>query len=152
MAATTYHFACKPDVPNEQYRTVYSKYQGTCASCNQSFATGDRVAYFPDSTKPRTQSAAPAGGEMEGRVAVLESKLNQFIGRTESILAQLQLGQTTLEKSVQQLQFKVYPELLQHMPASVQTEVRGNLAKPLQMAAVRIAQQTELVAEAEDAF
>lgn len=152
MPAVTFHYDCRPDVANDAFKTVYSKFPGTCGKCGGSFAKGDMVAYFPDSSAPPKTSGAASEPEIASMRKEL-AELKQFKSRAEQLFAGLQVSLKATEQSIQQVQFKVFPELLAHMPPSVQEEVRGNLARPLRQAASLIAAQTEVVAEeSADAF
>lgn len=98
--ARCYHFSAKKDCrPNEyktsndhaDYRTIDSKFNGTCAGCNAFYDKGERIAYFgtPGQSSGSSKTSATSSGSEDALLRALADV--QFrLRKAEQQLSQLE--------------------------------------------------------------
>jgi hypothetical protein len=90
VASIAYHDSCKPNVPDDQYRTMQSKFAGICAGCKRQILRGEEVALFFDvlierppqpvvQVLPAQQEAAPlVPQQVIDRIVSLEQRMQRL--------------------------------------------------------------------------
>lgn len=99
--AECYHFDCRPsNAAQDSFRTLMSQFDGTCTSCQEKYAKGDKIAYFGNknhrdgnqSTRPANSQPA-ASGISEKEALSLRKKVAQL----EALLPKISMLTTLVD-------------------------------------------------------
>lgn len=128
MATATYHFDCKPQADSSTYRTMQSKYQSTCAACNQPIDNGDKIAYFPDKPQAVRGQSKPTGQSSAGESATVQ----QLVNEVAAIKNTLAFHKADIAK-LQRIQFHqevlLRPEVANNLPEEVRQQMAAELVQ-----------------------
>lgn len=104
--AQVYHYDCRPGTAaSDTYRTLNSKYAGTCHGCREPYDVSDKVAYFGDATGSRPATSTVPSTDI--------NRFSKIIDQLEDKIKHLEFRLSKVEQSSQD--FLQYKPTLDHV-------------------------------------
>lgn len=105
--AECYHFDCRPTLAkNEDFRTLRSQFNGTCAGCNEDFNVTDKIAYFPNAdmsqggSRPASRDEGASTGALERKIKLLGDQVHDLRCELASVVQDYKNALAKLERII----------------------------------------------------